>query len=175
MALENTPAAADAESYADLEFADDYFALTTRQAEWDAIGSEAAKENALREAMPFIESQAWIGTRATASQALEWPRQGGRRLRWQLSIGGITDLRGRPWPSSEIPAPIMKAQCEMALAVFQDASWTTDTDDVQSIRTGVVTISKSSAAGRKKLPSLVQQWLDGLVIAQAGAVRLIKA
>lgn len=179
MSIDTTVAGDEAQSYADATSADAYFDTTARSTDWDAIGNSSAKELALLEAMPFIESLDWIGRRSTQEQALEWPRTSGRNLRWSIGIqnigSGVVDLRGRRWPVTAIPQPVINAQCEMALAIAQDASWIQDIDDVESIRTGVVTLRRGEARNRRRLPSLVQQWIDSLVIANGGAVRLLKA
>lgn|SRR5262245_7034182 len=180
MALITTVGASDAESYADVTFADNYFTDVNRTPEWAAVGATAPKEAALRLAMTFIESLAWIGSRYQQTQALEWPRVGGWRKRWLIepvtSTGAsIIDLRYRSWPVTAIPSPIKKAQCEMALAIAQDASWIQPVDDVELIRTGVVTLRAREGSSRRGLPLLVQQWLDGFLVAQGGAVRLMKA
>jgi hypothetical protein len=179
MALTTTVAGASSNSYISVADADTYMATTPRAADWAAIGNDAAQEAALRDAMLFLESLAWIGYRSTQTQALEWPRLGGRNAMWPIVSSnsglGIVDLRGRSWLVTAIPAPIKHAQCEMALAISLDTSWTQDIDDVESVRTGVVTLRSRAGTSRRNLPSVVRQLLDGFLIVNGAAVRLMKA
>jgi hypothetical protein len=65
----------DAESYCTVAFADEYHAARGNAA-WAAL-SPLGKEIALRKATDFMLSNfgsRWVGTRATALQALDWPR-----------------------------------------------------------------------------------------------------
>jgi hypothetical protein len=129
MSLDTTIGGATAESYADVTFADTYFAFTPRLAVWTAVGDDEAKEIQLREAMRFIEGLDYIGARASAAQALDFPRYGGVRytITDTTDYETLRDARRRSYSAEAIPEPIKIAQCEMALALHQyAAAWTDD-------------------------------------------------
>jgi hypothetical protein len=177
MALTTTVAGASSNSYATLEEAAAYFGTTTRADAWNSLTVDP--EAALRDAMPFLESLAWIGYRSTQTQALEWPRLGGRNATWPIASSnsglGVVDLRGRSWPVTAIPAPVKNAQCEMALALALDSSWTQDAEEIERISTNVVTLYPRSGRRVRQLPTIVRQHLDGLLIVSGSSVRLLKA
>lgn len=104
MALNVTPGAPDADSYADLATATTYA---------DARGltfpgdDNAAAEQALRRATGWIDATyraRFPGIRVNGrNQALEWPR------------GGVVDISGYSVDYTTIPAEIVKATCEAAV------------------------------------------------------------
>ncbi len=66
---------ADAESFASVEFADQYHSARGN-ASWDGL-TDPQKEAALRKATDYIGQQygeRWKGERASSTQALDWPR-----------------------------------------------------------------------------------------------------
>jgi hypothetical protein len=111
MTLIVTPGADDAESYASIETINDY--AVKRGASFPITGEDApataaaivAAEAAARRATAWIDGEygpMFIGTAASASQALEWPRTGA----W---------FRGEELPSDTIPRQIVEATCEAAI------------------------------------------------------------
>ncbi len=177
--LITTAGAADANSFADLAYADAYFANTQREATWLAIGDDNARERALLDAMLVLEGLDWIGGRSSGDQALSWPRMLLQRGRLQYTYFGssmLVDYRGRYWPANEVPNQIRNAQCELALLVAQDASWVEGTFDVTSIRTGIVQLGINGGADAGSvLGSRVWLWLDGFLLSGSGVIRLVKS
>lgn len=152
MPLVITPGAEDANSYADTDTAADYFDTTPRAARWTALIAAAGDdgEAALLQAMVFLEEMKFLGLRADEDQALEFPRYGGARrtLRQSISSDELRDRRGRTWAADAIPAPIHNAQCELALTLGENTSWSSATAPYKKvlIKTGSTEIEMGPGA-----------------------------
>lgn len=91
----------NAEAYISTTDADTYHS-NRGNAAWAALGAPA-KEAALRQATDFMGAALrWSGVRATAIQALDWPRTG-------------TELNGFPVAANVVPEPVRRACAELAL------------------------------------------------------------
>lgn len=96
MALDTTISGDSAESYASL----DYFQQYAASMGFSPSGDQAQQEGALRRSAMFLDtSWQWSGSRADEDQSLEFPRSG----------------------SQAIPRPIVNAQCELALQALAGA------------------------------------------------------
>lgn len=96
--IEATAGSETANSFVTLDEAEAYFAERLDVAAWTAA-DDATKERALVMATRMLERLRWHGARASAAQALGWPRAG---------APGAED--------GTIPPVIQQAQCEEALA-----------------------------------------------------------
>lgn len=107
----------DAESYISVADADAYFAARG-YTNW-ATMSEAEKEQALRRGTDFMVQAyrlRWKGTRVSAEQALDWPRN------WvefedyaYVTMNGAQVIGGfLYYPSNEVPEEVKRACAEMA-------------------------------------------------------------
>lgn len=94
MALDATPGGVTADTYIDLADADAYFEGRFGAEDWEGL-SDPDKEKALRQATRHLDRQSYRGVKASAVQALQFPRD-------------IQD-------DSEIPAAVREATCEEAL------------------------------------------------------------
>ncbi len=100
MALVTTVGGSTSDSYVTVAEADTYHAAYGN-ASWAPL-SNSAKESALRVACRYVDSYSFSGAKATAEQALQWPR-----------IGASQD--GFTIDSDVIPRNVKDAQCEAAL------------------------------------------------------------
>lgn len=103
MIVEDGTGKPDANSFASVAFADLYFSARNRT-EWAEIDTDA-KEAALILATDYIEatySQGWKGQKATAAQALSWPR-------------AYVVIDGFDVATNHVPPVLMNAVCELAL------------------------------------------------------------
>lgn len=174
MALVTTAGSATAEAYADVTFADAYFATTPRDAEWTAVGNDATKEIYLREGMMILEEFAFLGSRsnpiAGVLQALEYPRRSSHYLGIAPVPAGSdtwTDLRGREWTSAAIPTPIKEAHCEAALVIYQNPTMLAPQGEVKSVRTGVVSM-QLDGEGKSDLLGIVTRKLRPFLALSSG-------
>jgi hypothetical protein len=94
---------ANANSLISVEDADTYFS-DRGNTEWDAL-TTASKQAALIKATDYLNAKAFIGYNKTNTQSLKFPRE----LESYYSIYSGVDI-------SEMPAPILNAVCELALA-----------------------------------------------------------
>ena len=164
-----TAGAADANSYADVDYADTYFTRRTNGAAWVDDADEEAKMQNLLDAMPVLEALGVVGRRIGTTQALNWPRQAYRRQeRWRerraIPSDGLFDKNGRFWPSDEVPTPLMDAQCEIAFILHEQPT-VNDVNlseaQVKSFATDGVSISFGSQTGS------VSRWEAGTLPPQA--------
>ena len=93
MALTTTPGASDATSYASLTEAEAYMATLVHKDAWTEA-TDPAKEAALQQATRLLDTLTWKGRKATAEQALAWPRT------------GVTDRDGYEVDPAAIPAVV---------------------------------------------------------------------
>lgn len=180
MALTTTVAGTSSDSYADTDYATAYFAKTAREAEWAKVAnvSANAQSQALFDAMLSIEAQDYIGSRATRTQALQWPRVRGGSL-WesstQLASVQWYDLRRRYWTSDVIPAPVKNAQCEQALALAMNQHWLDDRYKAKTIAAGDTKIEVATLKDLGKLCRAAMLQLDGLLLTGGSVRRLVRS
>lgn len=105
MALTTTPGASDATSYASLTEAEAYMATLVHKDAWTEA-TDPAKEAALQQATRLLDTLTWKGRKATAEQALAWPRT------------GVTDRDGYEVDPAAIPAALRNACAEFAFRLL---------------------------------------------------------
>lgn len=101
MAFDATIGGADANSYCEVAFADDYF--TTRlNSEWWGLLSPTEKQAYLVTSTLALETYVdWKGAPESDEQALHFPADG-------------VDCKGNDFPDAEIPLAVQRAVCEQA-------------------------------------------------------------
>ena len=99
------------------------------------------KSRALLMATLGLNPLDWVGTRATTTQALSWPRTD-------------AEINGRPIEDNEIPREIQQATFDLALAILQDD--TTPTGGTGELVPGV----PNGDLKRLKLDVLELEWRD---------------
>ena len=104
MAVITTPGASDATSYASLAEAEAYMATLVHKDAW--AGTDQTKEAALQQATRLLDTLAWKGRKATAAQALAWPRT------------GVTDRDGYEVDPATIPVALRNACAEFAFRLL---------------------------------------------------------
>jgi hypothetical protein len=162
MALDVTVGGADSDSYGTIAEADAYHAAYGN-ADW-ATYDDAIKEPALRRAAQYIDSSySFIGTKASESQALEWPRSGA------YVNGVLVD-------DATIPTAIKRAQFEAALrAVTEDLTADIESGNVTEETVDVITVTYSeySNNGQKKYP-LIDKLLKNYTLGGGGYHKVVK-
>lgn len=163
MAIDTNPGSPTADSYVSVAEADAYWAKRPGSA-WGAAPN-AEREGALVRATGYVDAEyAWRGTRATAVQALDWPRYD-------------VVLDGYPLDGTTIPRPVKDAVCEMALKALA-GDLVGDVSPQQVVEQTVGPITRKFAAerngGQKQYP-YVDSLLRGLVSGGSGQIRLTRA
>lgn len=164
-------------SYNTADEFDTFLGLKRNSATVLALDDEP-KELALLEAMDLLEELNWNGYRVTTTQALSHPRyelpkkDSVQSAAYVDSYGGSYGVEyPQFYLSTEIAAPVKKAQCELAFALLNESYSTTDTDaaQVQSVTADGVSVSfgsgsaSQSRAQKGQLPQAVARLLSGLV------------
>lgn len=131
--VEDGTCKADAESYATVTFATEFHSARGNAA-WLALASDTVREALLRkatDAMLALYRERWKGVRATATQALDWPR-----------LDVVVDSYARA--ADEVPLEVQKACAILALKAI---SGDLDPDPTQATK-------------RKKVASLEVEYFE---------------
>ncbi len=160
MALIVTAGAANAQSYADADFALAYFATHLQREGWTAIVNVDTAEASLLAAMPMMEDQAYVGYRVTDNQALEFPRiaeydPNAWTVSSSVAANSWTDARGRTWSSTAVPVPVQQAQCELALIIGSNPEWLEHRYSGKTVKAGNAEIKVKTEDDLTQLPHLV--------------------
>lgn len=155
----------NANSYASVADADAYHDARLHTLTWEAATTQV-KERALAMATTTLDSMAtWQGKRTTATQALAWPR-----------CGALLD--GNEVPDNVIPTPLKQATSELArLLIDSDVTQDVAQNDLAglSLGKGALEIEFKSGAEKKRIPSNVDELLQGLgslAAASSGGLRI---
>lgn len=171
MAIDATVGGSASDSY--VEVAD--YAAYANSMGWTLTGDTDAQEANLRRARAYLDrGYAWVGVKATNTQALAWPRLTGHYV------------DGYIVPSDAIPQAIKDAQCEMAYLIQGGV------DPFEAITGGAVTqkrekvdvieesttYSEGSARDRTAYPAvdqLVGPYSTGKAGMRSGSIGLARA
>src|SRR5262247_1853050 len=122
--LDTTIGGANANTYVTLQAAEDYHDARLNSEAWTAASADD-KTRALLMAAKKLDSENWLGSRATSTQRLAWPRlyvqkvDGlGSGYGWGYGYG-YGWLFGDVYLSTEIPQRVKDAQCELALSMLE--------------------------------------------------------
>ena len=165
MAFISTAGAVNANSYVSVADADAYHDYRLHNSEW-ATATTADKQNALVMATRYLEPFKWLGTKATTTQALRWPRE------------GVYDLDGTLYDDTAIPAPLINATAELAWEfIKQDRLVDSDNDGLKSVKAGPVEVEFDSRTKPTTSPKYVLTMLAGLLEAGFNPrfVKLVRA
>jgi hypothetical protein len=119
--VEDGTAKATSESYVSVAFADAYH-LARGNAAW--TGTEPVKEAALRRGTARMDGKyrhRWPGLKATAEQALDWPRK------------GAADSNGFAIAANVVPTLVQHADCEYGLRALS-SDFNADVDRGGAVR-----------------------------------------
>ena len=149
MSLDATPNGANSDSFMTVAEADSYYATNLYSTTW--VGSNTdSKEKALKMATRILDEKvAWVGTRATSTQALGW---------------GRTDVTwdGTTVSSTTVPIQIKNATAEFAGELLvSDLTANAEGKGLNSLKVGDITLDfdKNDTAG--VMPEIVQEMLRG--------------
>lgn len=176
--VEDGTGLADAESYASVEFADDYHLTRGREETWVEL-DEVVKEQALRLASDYMVQEyrdRWAGYRRTLTQALDWPR-------WDVPRRDAPGWYGA-WrafyDSNVVPEEVKRACVELAFrAVDQDtltvsaAGLLPDLEpQVQSESVGPISVTYFQGGRQQTRRSAVDAMLLPLLSSGRGTIRV---
>lgn len=103
------------------------------------------------------EGMNWIGSRASSTQALAWPRTGARKIE---QAGACY---GQQYLTTEIPLQVKKAQMEVALALLDNFSEGGDSGAIEKWKADDVEITYRQARPDGLLPSEVTRLIGALI------------
>jgi|SRR5215813_79873 len=156
--LDATPGGANSNSYGTISEAASYFSATFATARWAAVPDQVL---ALIVATSQLERHRWVGTRATSTQALRWPR-------W-----GVPYEDAGPYalfyPNDTVPLPIKQGQFELALYLSENPDQDeTGLDGFKSIQLSRDVKFEIQPLGKspKSLPSTVLLILNWFLLGQ---------
>lgn len=164
LVVETGLAGADSESYASVAFATAFHSARGNTA-WATLADDAAREALLRkstDAMLALYRERWKGVRATATQALDWPR-----------LDVVVDTYARA--ADEVPVEVQKACAILALKAITGDLDPDPTQSVQSKKVGPIEVSYFAPAQALKLHSAVTDLLKPFLTGSGLNIRLVRA
>lgn len=164
-ALDSTIGGASANSYiATIEEADNFLDARLNSDAWTGANADD-KNRALLMAAARMQSENWLGNRATATQRLAWPRVGAQKVDPVGSVSwghmGYWGGYAEQYSSTEIPQPVKDAQCELALAYLEGFS-DGEGEAMESFSTDGVNVKLRTSKPEGGLPPRVLQLIGGL-------------
>ena len=120
-------------------------------AEW-AAAVDADKDRALISATYRLEQEEYAGVVSDRDQVLKWPR------------AGLTDEDARQYDDDEIPEPIERAVCELALALLKSEVTLGDSglEGFENVQVGSLDVTPRASRQAGVLPEQVKRLLRGL-------------
>ena len=156
---EVTISAVDYDSFSTVASADSYFAARLDASAWTSATADN-KAKALRTATLFLDRQRWQGDKTDAANALSWPRT------------DLEDVEGEDLASDSLPAALVMACQELALALLVDPSIlgksSATGSNVSSVQAGSVGVSFFKGVDGTRFPQVVQERV-GLWLGSAGS------
>lgn len=150
--LETGVGLANSNSYADLAYADAYFAEHPFHADaWANITDEDQREALLKYASLYLDSSFdWIGYKATETQAMGWPRV-------------YAYDNGYLWPELSVPDKVRKAACEQAFVLSRgDPAAPLPGVGITELRIDVIQLTFDKAVRTPSVNMAVMSFLRGL-------------
>lgn len=163
-ALNTTIGDAAANSYISVADAEAYMDSLLNASSWTGATSDD-KTRSLLTAARRLDRENWLGTRATKTQRLAWPRVGAVKpdpVGAAVGYGGYWGGYGETYASTEIPQPVKDAQCELALAYLEGFDESGD-DDIDSFSSDGVFIKHRTSKPQGGLPAAVLQLIAPLI------------
>lgn len=146
------PLTVGTDTFVSLADANAYFAARLRSENWDAADA-ADREKALRLATAILTRQRYVGTLASSSQILAWPRN------------GAVDQEGRAIGSSTIPQAIKDACCEFALRLLTDDFYAdSGNKGIRKVTVANIAIEYSDRAPEREMPDAVLDFIRPLLL-----------
>jgi hypothetical protein len=168
--LVGTPGSPAANSYlADLEEAWSLIEVLPAAEAWENADGPEAQVRALVAATDRLDQERFRGARASAEQALQWPR------------AGVVDPDGFAVGASEIPRRLQRAQAWLALEIVRGTVQVEtpiggDLEQFDAVKVGPLEVKVRAAGGRdaSALPPHVAREIAPLLRGGGKTVRLVR-
>jgi len=168
MALDATVGGATANSYVTVAEASAYFANRLHGDAWSASTNQYEAEALITASQQLDWYITWKGTKASVTQALDWPR-----------TGVLDDLGVDEYASTVLPAKLKVAVFELALSsLATDRTNDPSLAGISEIRAGSLQIKADDGvytSTPSAIPDKVRKILKGLSVRSGNSVRLIRA
>lgn len=142
----------DANSYATVEYADDYVEANIHQSEaWLDLEEEEKQRLLVRSSKTLDVRFKWDGQRVDQDSGLRWPRS------------GVFDEDGFLIRDDVIPRILQDATVEFAVYLMQD-DWTAPrgNDEFSALQVDVISIKFNTDYRRTYIPETIEVMLEGL-------------
>lgn len=167
-----TPAAANANAYCDVAFADQYHLDRPAVGTTWATASADSKAQAILWATKLLDDLwCWEGWVTTATQSLLWPRQGALNRNRQTYVDSMT-----------IPVELQRACAEYARQLLVDdlaGNNDIETLGITSIKAGPVAVTFQDTVFAKPVPDtvvyLIPAWWGRVLSRDKGYLNLVRA
>lgn len=143
--IDATAGGVSANSYVTLADAEVYYESRLHSDEWDDVADSVKNEGLAMATMLFDSELLWVGSPASTTQALRWPRT------------SVTDPEGVAVSSSTIPTFLANATAEFALWLIQDDRLKeSDTQGFTQIKVGSIFATINARDRRDLMPPIVK-------------------
>lgn len=155
-----------ANAYSDLDFASDYADSRLGSDVWINEEDEDKLSAALIQSTRILDSvYDWHGWQHTTTQALGWPRN--EVVNQDQAFGSEeTFVWGAGleafWPNDEIPLPVKRATCELAISLLTSGGYDASVNDLNSVKVGSIRIEFNSKSASYSIPPTVIEMLRKL-------------
>lgn len=166
----------DADTYADLEFADAYHVGVGNHRWSEAAPSE--KEAALRSAANYMVGRyrhKWKGYRVKIDQRLDWPRHDVELedTAQPGATGQVYQFTGL-YPSNSVPEAVKIAQCEFALVALDGPLVQNLTQGKKSVKIGPLAIDYDTTSSQRVRYDTAAIHLEAFLKSMGAAVGLVR-
>jgi hypothetical protein len=161
---ETGAALANAESYCTVAFATDYHSARGNAA-WLSLADDTVREALLRkatDAMLALYRERWKGVRATATQALDWPR-----------LDVVVDTYARA--ADEVPQEVQKACAILALKAISGDLDPDPTQATKKKKVASLEVEYYEPAQALRLHKSVTDLLSPFLTGAGMSIRLVRA
>lgn len=125
-------------SYVSVSEAEAFFSTSMKASTWDSL-DESSKEAALITATREIDQRAWIGTAASPTQKLGWPRKGASYFDERLGLAVHPS-------TADIPERVKMAVYEQAIYLLENGDVLSATGQIfESITVGPISLTDADS------------------------------
>lgn len=158
-----TPGSSTANTYADLDYAADYFDTRLGSSAFVDEEDEDKQIASLIQATRILDSSFdWNGWVATDDQALRWPREGAVNYDQAFGPNSMYDFDSSLtayFPNDVVPKQVKDATCELAIYLLEQGGYAGAINDLSSVRVGPIRIDFNENTANYAIPNTVLEML----------------
>ncbi len=152
--VESTPGSATANSYCSIAQADLYFSTGFKKTAWTDAAADY-KSMSLIEATRLLDTLVdWSGVKSTTAQSLRFPRT------LLPNPDYAADAQTQYLSSTEIPAFLISATCELAYDVLKNDGFSVSDGELTDIKVGPIAVAFSEKIKSRGFSQVIQTMIS---------------